>query len=560
MNNPRNLFREFNDEKLEQVRTHPYFSKIREYILTQADEMIVTDPPRIKYSDLHAYVTTGSRDPYNIAFEPYRARMNMLFQAYLVTGDEKYLPELADTIWNICDMESWCPPAHIQEWSGVAARRKHLELSSTSIGKTLAEIVYYIGDKLPELVTRRTIAEIRYRVIDSFANGTPGFCNVKHNWASVCVANVLCTYLYLATEEEIEAQMPRFMKTIENYLSGYEDDGCCSEGIAYWDFGFSHFVIFASMLKDYTDGKINLFDNPKVRKIAMFPYKIRLDDDGNTLSFSDTSGGKYKMPAWLCHTLKANYPDFPILENTPPERQHRPDIRFLFASNPDMVGGKIPAGNYAFEDVQWFIYHGKNYGVGAKAGHNDEFHNHNDVGSFMVSKDNVVSFCDPGVGQYTKEYFAAETRYLDMLCSSRGHSAPIINGEEQAVGNRGICELHSIEGNHFTFDMKNAYDIPTLKSLVRDFDCQDEYFTLTDTYEFSEAPTSLTERFVSFLPVTYEDGVVKSGNSVVEFNPDDFEVSVHSQAVKGTKIRTLYYVDFTVKALDKNMSLTFKFI
>ena len=100
MNNPRNLFREFNDEKLEQVRTHPYFSKIREYILTQADEMIVTDPPRIKYSDLHAYSTTGSRDPYNIAFEPYRARMNMLFQAYLVTGDEKYLPELADTVWN----------------------------------------------------------------------------------------------------------------------------------------------------------------------------------------------------------------------------------------------------------------------------------------------------------------------------------------------------------------------------------------------------------------------------------------------------------------------------
>ena len=559
MNYTKNIFREFNAEKLEQLRTHPYYSEIREHIISLADEMLENEPPRIRFSTMHSFFTTGSRDAYLTDTEKYFSRMTYLFDAYLLSGDEKYLPELADTVWNVCDFESWSPPWHLQEWSGVAGRRGCLELTSTAVGKTVAEIVYYLEDKLPELVVRRARAELQYRIIDSFANGHPGFCNVKHNWASVCLANVFCVYAYFATDEEIEAQLPRMMRVAENYLSGYEDDGCCSEGLAYWDYGFAHFLIFITMLKDYTDGRINYFDNPKVRKIATFPYRIRLDEVGNTLAFSDTTGGQYRMPSWVAHTLKANYPDFPILENIAPTRLHRNEIRTLFCSDPDCVGDKIGVGNDAFEDVQWYLYHGKNYGLGAKAGHNDEFHNHNDVGSFMVSKNNEISFFDPGVGMYTKEYFDEKTRYLDMLCSSRGHSCPIINGEEQREGNRGICTLYAIKDNHFTFDMRNAYTVSTLESLVRDFDCNDEYFTITDTYRFSEMPTSLTERFVSCVPVTLEDGVIKSGGSSVEFDTDKLDAVVSSEAIRGTKTRTIYYVDLVPKRLDKNMTLKFKF-
>ena len=142
MNYSRNIFKDFNDEKLKQVRTHPYYEAIREHILTKADAMLETELPRIRYSDLHAYVTTGSREPYDRAFGSYTGRLHYLFQAYILTEDEKYLPELADTMWNVCDMESWCPPAHMQEWVSVKSRRRHLELSSTAIGRILAEIVY----------------------------------------------------------------------------------------------------------------------------------------------------------------------------------------------------------------------------------------------------------------------------------------------------------------------------------------------------------------------------------------------------------------------------------
>ena len=138
--------------------------------------------------------------------------------------------------------------------------------------------------------------------------------------------------------------------------------------------------------------------------------------------------------------------------------------------------------------------------------------------------------------------------------------APIINGLEQVEGNRGICDLHNLTEDRFTFDMKKAYVIDTLESLVRDFDCNDEYFTLTDTYTFTEMPTALTERFVSRLPVSYEDGVVKSGNSTIVFNNDEFDVTVAQAPAGGVTKKVIYYVDFVPKTLSKNMTFTFKFI
>ena len=113
--------------------------------------------------------------------------------------------------------------------------------------------------------------------------------------------------------------------------------------------------------------------------------------------------------------------------------------------------------------------------------------------------------------------------------------------------------------NRFAFDMKNPYDVPSLESLVRDFDCHDDYFTLTDTYTFTEEPTALVERFVSRKPFTVEGGVVRTGNVSIYFDTDalDFEASSIEVLSKGTNV--LYFADFTPKKLGRNMSFTFRF-
>ena len=376
------VFKEFTPEKLEQVRTHPYYKSAREKIIERADHYTVTDPPVIKFSKIHMYAKNGNREIFEKDHIEYETRLHSLFLAYIITEDEKYLSPLADIIWNICDFESWSIPAHVSEKLSVEDRRRNLDLCSCILGFRISEILYLIGDKLPKLVYRRAKAEVQYRIIDSFAecgDDKFGWLTWHNNWAAVCIGSVLASYLYLATDEEIEAQLPRMMKIADNYLSGFEDDGCCTEGYSYWNYGFSFFSVFAKMLADYTDGRINYFEKEKVHKIAMFQQNI-LMNDRECLSFSD-GGLTFEPYAWLSHLLKSVYPDMQlpalpeecILDYATAPLPHGTPIRYIFWTNPDYVGAKLTPKTHIFEDAEWFIHHAESYSLGAKAGHNDEF-------------------------------------------------------------------------------------------------------------------------------------------------------------------------------------------
>ena len=147
-----NVLKEFTQEKLDEIRTHSYYKNARETIIERADHYTVTEPPVMKFSKLHMYVTNGNREMYERDHVEYETRMHALFLAYVITEDEKYIEPLADIIWNICDFESWSIPAHVAEELTVEQRRRNLDLCSCIMGYRLSEIVYLIGDKLPELV------------------------------------------------------------------------------------------------------------------------------------------------------------------------------------------------------------------------------------------------------------------------------------------------------------------------------------------------------------------------------------------------------------------------
>ncbi len=561
------IFREFTPEKLEQVRTHPYYKKARETIIERADHYTVSDPPLIKFSKIHMYVVDGNREKFERDHEEYETRMHTLFVAYLITENEKYIEPLADIIWNICDFESWSIPAHVPEILDPIERRRNLDLCSCILGYRISEILYLIGEKLPQLVYNRAKAEVQFRVIDSFKNAPDdkfGWFTGTNNWAAVCVAGVLCSYLYLATEEEIESQLPRMMRIADNYLRGFDDDGCCTEGYAYWNYGFSFFSVFAKMLLDYTDGRINYFEKDKVRQIAMFQQNILLNEN-QCLSFSD-GGLTFEPYSWLSHFLKNIYPEMqlpalpeecPIDYGTAPLKHGAP-IRYLLWTDPLLLEESLTPKSHIFENAEWFLHHGKNYALGAKAGHNDEFHNHNDVGSFLFSKKGAVTFCDPGGGEYTAEYFS-DNRYSIFITSARAHSVPIINGIYQSYGKREGGVIIADE-NRFKFSMKGGYEIDSLSLLTRDFECLEDGIRLTDKYEFTETPISVTERFVSLLPIEEKDGCLICGESSLSFDKDAFDLSFDSELVprKGGTKEMVYYVDLNLKSPKSSIELVFE--
>ena len=555
-------FKEFNDEKWEQVRTHPYYAKLRENNHALAEKYVNTTPRERKFSDLHLYVTTGNREIYQSVHFEYESRMVTFFLEYMITQDEKYLVHLADAIWSVCDMESWSIPAHVREDLPISERRRNLDLCSTVIGFRMSEILYFIGDKLPELVVRRARTEIRYRIIDSYKDATTKrywWLKVENNWSAVCIASVLCTYMYAAEKWELDTQLPRMIDSAEAYLSGFADDACCAEGYGYWNYGFSFFCVFASMLNEYTDGKINYFENEKVKKIARFQEKITLNEH-QCVSFSD-GGLEFRPYAWLSHFLKGVYPDL-RLPKIPANSNGGIPMRYVLWQNPDITESSLNASepvSMSFDDTQWFIYRCENYAFACKGGHNDEPHNHNDIGSFIVSKGGNATFVDPCGGEYTQQYFSPR-RYEYLVTSSRGHSVPIINGQLQVTGNK-KATVTAHTDTRYAFDMECGYNIDSLKRLNRDFVMGDGEVILTDTCEFDTAPESFVERFVSLCPITVEHDGIHCGESVLVYDQSGFTVNLSSEEVSrsGGRRETVYIVDLTHTAPAANMTLKFVF-
>ena len=236
-------------------------------------------------------------------------------------------------------------------------------------------------------------------------------------------------------------------------------------------------------------------------------------------------------------------------------------MRNILWQNPDLAYSSLNATepvSFTFDDAQWFIYRCADYAFACKAGSNAEQHNHNDVGSFMISKAGAVTFTDPGVGEYTRQYFGSE-RYELMLCSSRGHSVPIINGKYQICTSE-RAKLLRKEERAYEFTMEHVYDVPELKSLIRGFECEDGFVRMTDKYGFSKAPESLTERFISLSPIEECAEGIKSEASVIAFDKSAYTVSFGSELVSrhGGAKTPVYYADVEPKKLSPNMTLVFE--
>jgi hypothetical protein len=134
---------------------------------------------------------------------------------------------------------------------------------------------------------------------------------------------------------------------------------------------------------------------------------------------------------------------------------------------------------------------GKSLSIGIKGGHNDELHNHNDLGSYTLMLDGVEMGGDPGREVYTKRTFS-DRRYESKVLNSYGHPVPVIAGRLQQVGREFEAKVvktdFAEDRDEIVYDLAKGYDVPGLKSLVRRmvFDRKGGTITIEDAIEFAE--------------------------------------------------------------------------
>ncbi len=493
----------------EKVRTDAAYAPLRDRI-RQEYEAHTGAIPACKYSEFIIYAKTGSRKEYESSYFFRRRAMNTAAILSLIYPDEPaYLDRLCDVIWAVLDEYVWVLPAHMPSFDKNVV--EHIDLFAAETGFALSEIDSLLGDRLPALIRSRIRAEVERRIFSAYLNHTFGWERSPHNWAAVCMGSVFAAFAYLKPEMIPELR-PRFEETIRIFLSGFSDDGICFEGIGYWAYGFGFFTMFADLAYDLTGGEWDCFKDPKARAVATFEQKMFIDGHA-TVSFSD-AGGHGSYPLGIVHYLKSKYPDDVIVP--PFGYSHIHDscgrwgaaIRSFVWFDPAYVSSE--EARVCREDYSacagWLTKVTPSYGFAAKGGNNAEPHNHNDLGTFLVSAGGKQILTDPGAGTYSKSYFSAK-RYENLFASSRGHSVPVIDGQYQLAG-RDHCAETAYENGVFAVEFAKGYGISALTRLTRTFTFTDDSITLADSYDYDGTPESFTERFVATVePVVTDDGL-----------------------------------------------------
>ena len=577
-------------EKWEEIKTHPFYKEELSALIEEGEEYLSSPIPSLPLSLFRRFMRDGNRSEYEKPYFERRRRIAVLAILCRLYGD-KYKDALEDLLWAVLEESSWALPAHLHElYTEEYDRKTFLDLFSTETGALLAETDHVLADRLSAFVRERIGFAVRERIIAPFFTRYHWeWMDGPDNWDAVCTSQVALCMMYLGTETELRRAEPTFARAIDFFLSTYGEDGCCLEGLPYWNYGFGCLLNYADAIRNYSEGRtlfvsmeqslplhkretahdhergvVDYFKREDVRRAASFAQSVRLTGDV-AVSFSDATA-RYHATRSHFYLLKREYPDaisYPdkaFLKQSASAGSHGLLRHFLWADPEAEYGTPLKEETVYYEDGQWFIHKSAHYSLAAKGGHNDEAHNHNDVGSFLITTKNGMTFADLGSGEYTKQYFDDKTRYDYLVCSSRGHSVPIVNGFLQKQGKK-RAEALTDKRNFFSVSLASLYGDVSLKELTRSFACDEGDVTVTDTYCFDTVPTSITERFVTHLEPVLREGEVLVGNTALRYDAALFSVSVTRESYSAHNCETVYayLIDLVPAHLAERMTLSFRF-
>ena len=523
--------------------------------------------PPLPWSKFRLFKDTGNRSEYERPHFARRSRLSDL-EICLLAGrdsDGALLHALEDMVWAICDECTWALPAHVPNLVGNMGSSRPMEIDidlfASETGLYLAEILHLLGDRLDKRVVTRCRNEIRRRILDSYLADFPAYWWERgtNNWGAVCACSVGIAFLYEeADPTRRRAALARVLATMDAFLDSFPHDGTCEEGVGYWEYGFGFFALFADFVHQYTNGEADLFDDPRARRIALFPQSVALSES-RTVSFAD--GGRFSSGFSAARLiLRRHYGGVVRLAKVgdgllSPAPKPANRLRSLLWADPARPADPLPDATTFLPDAQWLVVRRAPFAFAALFGNNGVPHNHNDIGSFLMVDGDEEGPMDLGSGEYTRQYFSSE-RYTILCNGAQGHSVPIIGGTLQKDGRQyratDVTMSEAAGDTVFSGDIAGAYGLDALASLRRTFRVRPaaRAATVTDEFAFNGAPLSVTERFVGYAKAeVIRPGEARFGAFTAHFDPS-LKASVHTEPMSGhgKTAETVHILDIEVPA------------
>ncbi|MGL4738052.1 MAG: heparinase II/III domain-containing protein [Cellulosilyticaceae bacterium] len=521
--------------------------------------------PELSYEKFKLYWATGDREIYQEVY--YEKRKQLLMYSLLLwrsPDHPRYKETLENILWSICSEPMWALPAHFTNRYGdlpLEAYDTLIDLFAAETGFALAEALRLCEPYIDKKCAAYVRLQLHKRMIIPFLDGNTFFRfeTMPNNWSAVCGGALGCVgMLVLEDEEKLTNFLHRVVSCMEVYLESFGADGVCVEGVDYWTYGFGFFVCFADYLKVRTGGRIDLFNDEKVKQIALNQQVYYLANN-YTISFADGRGvGSYRLGLGMY--LKRCYPevvlpDMMYAQNVLEDSCYRfcLALRDMIWYDPDFQWTQEKKQSQWLNEAQWFVSHGESLILVAKGGHNGESHNHNDCGSFILYKNGVPMLEDLGAGIYTAVYFS-DKRYEIFVNRSGSHNVPMVDGLEQCAGEAYRAEIVEVsfgDSDTFGVELKACYPTVQLMTLQRSLrhDKAKGCILLEDVARFNGVGT-VSERFVSHSPILIEgrSAIIRNGGEVLRltFDEDDIlKVLQESYETHKGDIRIAYILEVT---------------
>lgn len=482
-------------------------------------------PPMTDEAFLH-FSRTGNRTLCDELNAKRCYRIETLTIAECFQNEGTYLEHIEEVIQSICGQKTWVLTSHDENLDNFHGRDITIDLMSSALAWRLAAADFLLQDKLSEETRTLIRSNIERRVFEPFEEMLRGerkpypWLLIKtNNWNACCLAGVTGAALTLIGSPGRRAfYVMAFEKFIVNYLKGFSEDGYCSEGLNYWNYGFGHFIAGVEIIRTATNGFLDIFAWNSVREPALFG--IRSAITGNIYpAIGDCAYEIEPDERCMAYTsLRFGLGLSRWEEIDLADVVHGRLYEFLMSAFPEKQNGGADIGRREEQNEMrtWFdragLYigrqgEGKSAGLNVviKGGHNHEHHNHNDVGGFIVVSQGVQLISDIGLEVYTGKTFGPR-RYESQVLSSYGHSVPKIAGKQQLPSDFTRdeepekisikSELKQIQfkddGDVLILDLKGLYDVGHLQTLTRSFFySRDENGSLhmADDFAFSRPDT-----------------------------------------------------------------------
>lgn len=421
--------------------------------------------PTLPATVLLDFARNGDRARFEqLSFARRRAFVDLVL-AECVEGEGRFVDAIIDGIWAICEETYWGVPAHLHpQAAGIGlpdAAEPTVDLFAAETASHLAWAHYLLGEQLDAvspLLRARILHEQRRRLLDPCLQRDDfhwmGLGSQSHrrvnNWNPWICSNWLTTALLLEQDEALRAaHVMKAMRCLDRFIDPYPVDGGCDEGPSYWGRAGASLFDCLELLHSSTAGGIDLFDEPLIGAIGRFLHGVHIDGD-YYVNFADApaivspdaalvfrfgqaiaDADMIAMGAWLARGEAGH--------GGVADSSGRALRRLFSEADLQAASGKAPQlRDVWLPDIQVMVARdnpdsAQGFFVAAKGGHNDESHNHNDIGHFTLSIDGLPVIVDAGVETYTKRTFSAQ-RYDIWTMQSAYHSLPTIGGVQQLPG------------------------------------------------------------------------------------------------------------------------------